>query len=90
MRRMPAYRVHKTKNLAYVYMCGRMHYLGRAHSPESWQAYHAAIASHLKGKPPEKRSRTRGAVAAFTPERQQSLLQASAQIRATPLYPCAS
>ena len=66
MRRMPAYRVHKTKNLAYVYMCGRMHYLGRAHSPESWQAYHAAIASHLKGKPPEKRSRTRGAVAAFT------------------------
>jgi integrase len=63
MRRMPAYRVHKTKNLAYVTLRSRMHYLGRAHSPESWRAYHAAIASYLKGEPPERRSRTKVAAA---------------------------
>jgi len=66
MRRLPAYRIHKTKNLAYVSLKGRMHYLGRAHSPESWRAYHAAIAVHLAGKPPERPARSRQALAAFT------------------------
>jgi len=66
MRRLPAYRIHKTKNLAYVSLTGRMHYLGRAHSPESWRAYHAAIAVHLAGKPPERPARSRQALAAFT------------------------
>ena len=43
-----------------------MHYLGRAHSPESWERYHAALASHLAGTVPEPRTHARRALAAFT------------------------
>jgi membrane-associated protease RseP (regulator of RpoE activity) len=66
MRRTPGYRVHKSKNLAYVLLGGRMHYLGRAHSPESWERYHAALASYLAGEKPEPRTNARRALAAFT------------------------
>ena len=33
MSRLPAYCVHKGRNLAYVTIRGREHYLGRAHPP---------------------------------------------------------
>jgi integrase len=43
-----------------------MHYLGRAHSPESWERYHAALAAYLAGEKPEPRTNARRALAAFT------------------------
>ena len=66
MRRPPQYRVHKTKNLAYVRLKGRMHYLGRAHSRESHERYHAAIAAHLSGETLQRAPRSRRDVAALT------------------------
>ena len=50
MRRQPAYCVHKSKNLAFVRIRGRMIYLGRAHSRESRQRYGDIIAAHLAGE----------------------------------------
>ncbi len=34
MHRLPRYCVHKGRNLAFMTIQGREHYLGRAHSPE--------------------------------------------------------
>ena len=51
MPRTPQYRIHAAKNLAYVLLGGRMIYLGRAHSPESRERYHAALAAHYAGEP---------------------------------------
>ena len=52
MRQPAAYRIHKTRNLAYVRLGGKFVYLGRAHSPESHERYHAALADHLAGVAP--------------------------------------
>jgi len=52
MRHAPAYCIHKTRNLAFVRLGGRMIYLGRAHSPESHERYHEVLAAHYAGKPP--------------------------------------
>ncbi len=54
MRQLPQYRVHKSKNLAFVRLGGKFIYLGRAHSPESRVQYHAVISTHLAGKPPRR------------------------------------
>ena len=51
MRQAPGYCVHKTRNLAFVRLGGRMIYLGRAHSPESRERYHAVLAAHYAGEP---------------------------------------
>ncbi|MFM7807927.1 MAG: hypothetical protein ACKPEA_08335, partial [Planctomycetota bacterium] len=63
MRRLPAYCVHKGRNLAYMTLKGREHYLGRAHSPESHAAYREALAACLAGEPvqPAKPERNRNA-----------------------------
>ena len=66
MRQAPAYCVHKTRNLAFVRLSGRMVYLGRAHSAESHERYHAALAAHYAGKPVEATARHRRAATAFT------------------------
>ena len=50
MRRQPAYCVHKSKNLAYVRIRGRMIYLGRAHSRESLNRYAEVAAAYLAGE----------------------------------------
>ena len=50
MRHQPAYCVHKSKNLAYVRIRGRMIYLGRAHSRESMQRYAEVTAAYLAGE----------------------------------------
>ena len=52
MRQAPAYCIHKTRNLAFIRLGGRMIYLGRAHSPESHERYHEVLAAHYAGKPP--------------------------------------
>jgi integrase len=58
MRPAPAYCIHKTRNLAFVRLDGRMIYLGRAHSPESRERYHAVLAAHYAGEPaPARRDR---------------------------------
>jgi integrase len=51
MRQAPGYRIHKTWNLAFIRLHGRMIYLGRAHSPESHERYHEVLATHYAGKP---------------------------------------
>jgi integrase len=66
MRQAPAYCVHKSRNLAFVRLSGRMIYLGRAHSPESHERYHAVLADHYAGKPLEPAPRTRRRATAFT------------------------
>lgn len=61
MRRQPAYCVHKSKNLAFVRIRGRMIYLGRAHSRESRQRYADIISSYLAGEdalPASRQTRT--------------------------------
>ena len=65
MSRLPAYCVHKGRNLAYVTIRGREHYLGRAHSPESHAAYREALAAYLAGEPAPP-ARPRRAPTAFT------------------------
>lgn len=65
MRQAPAYCVHKSRNLAFVRLSGRMIYLGRAHSAESHERYHAALAAHYVGKPVEVTVRHRRAATAF-------------------------
>jgi integrase len=50
MRRQPAYCVHKSKNLAYVRIHGRMIYLGRAHSRDSLNRYAEVAAAYLAGE----------------------------------------
>jgi len=65
MRQAPAYCVHKSRNLAFVRLSGRMIYLGRAHSPESHERYHAVLADHYAGKPATT-VRPRRAATAFT------------------------
>ena len=58
MPRPPQYRIHAAKNLAYVNLGGRMIYLGRAHSPESRERFHALLAAHYAGEPaPTRRDR---------------------------------
>ncbi len=60
MRRLPAYCVHKGRNLAYMTIDGREHYLGRAHSPESHARYREALSALLAGvKPAEAVRRER-------------------------------
>jgi len=66
MRHAPAYCVHKSRNLAYVRLDGRMVYLGRAHSPESREQYHTVLAAHYAGKPIERNSRPARRASAFT------------------------
>lgn len=44
---VPAYRVHKAKNLGYVRLGGRMVYLGSAGTPESHERYRRAVAEWL-------------------------------------------
>jgi integrase len=53
MRRIPAYCVHKGRNLAYITVDGREHYLGRAHSPESHARYREALSALAAGLQPE-------------------------------------
>ena len=65
MRQPAAYRIHKTRNLAYVRLGGKFVYLGRAHSPESHERYHAALADHLAGVAPTT-TRQRKPRTAFT------------------------
>ena len=65
MSRLPSYCVHKGRNLAYVTIRGREHYLGRAHSPESHAAYREALAAFLAGEPAPP-ARPRRAPTAFT------------------------
>jgi hypothetical protein len=55
MRQAPQYRIHSSKNLGYVLLGGRMIYLGRAHSPESRERYHAVLAAHYAGEPVARR-----------------------------------
>jgi integrase len=50
MRRVPRYCIHKARNLAYVTIGGREHYLGRAHSPESHAAYHEIVGALRAGE----------------------------------------
>lgn len=58
MHRLPRYCVHKGRNLAYMTIQGREHYLGRAHSPESHAAYRELLAKILAGEPtPARRGR---------------------------------
>ena len=52
MRRIPAYCVHKGRNLAYITVDGREHYLGRAHSPESHACYREALSALAAGLQP--------------------------------------
>ncbi len=52
MRRIPAYCVHKGRNLAYITVNGREHYLGRAHSPESHARYREALSALAAGLEP--------------------------------------
>lgn len=66
MRQAPGYCIHKTWNLAFVRIGGRTIYLGRAHSPESHERYHAVLADHYGGKPLEPTPRTRRRATAFT------------------------
>ncbi|HEV7299597.1 MAG TPA: hypothetical protein VGN72_09555 [Tepidisphaeraceae bacterium] len=44
---VPAYRVHKAKRLGYVRLDGRMVYLGRANSPDSFTKYHRTVLQWL-------------------------------------------
>jgi integrase len=53
MRQLPAYCIHKGRNLAYMTVQGREHYLGRAHSPESHAKYREALSAILAGEPLE-------------------------------------
>ncbi|MFO0963228.1 MAG: tyrosine-type recombinase/integrase [Phycisphaerales bacterium] len=64
MRAPPAYCIHRGRNLAYVTLNGREHYLGRAHSPESHARYREMLAAHLAGERPAPSPRT--AAPAFT------------------------
>ncbi len=58
MRQLPAYRIHKSRNPAYVRLRGKFVDLGRAHSPESHASYHAAVAEHLAAVAPTARTMT--------------------------------
>ena len=49
MPRLPAYCVHKARNLAYMTLGGREVYLGRAHSPESHAKYRETVSALLAG-----------------------------------------
>lgn len=63
MRRVPRYCIHKARNLAYVTIGGREHYLGRAHSPESHAAYHEIVGALRAGEPvPERRTQKASAI----------------------------
>jgi integrase len=66
MRRQPAYCVHKSKNLAYVRIGGRMIYLGRAHSRESLQRYAEVTAAHLAGEDAAAKTRANPKVGALS------------------------
>jgi len=66
MRRLPAYRVHKGRNLAYMTIDGREHCLGRAHSPESHARYREALSALLAGLAPEEAVRRPARPTAFT------------------------
>ena len=52
MRRNPKYCVHKGRNLAYITIRGREHYLRRAHSPESHARYREALSALAAGLQP--------------------------------------
>src|SRR4051812_11174230 len=47
---VPAYRIHKHKNLGYVRLQGRMIYLGRAESAESKSLYRRVLAEWLASR----------------------------------------
>ncbi|TWT40140.1 tyrosine-type recombinase/integrase [Botrimarina hoheduenensis] len=49
--RVPAYRLHKPSNRAYVRINGRFFYLGKYGSQESHDAYAAAVHDYLAGRP---------------------------------------
>jgi integrase len=66
MRRMPAYCVHKGRNLAYMTIDGREHYLGRAHSPESHARYREALSALLAGLAPAEAVRPNRKPSAMT------------------------
>jgi integrase len=66
MRRLPAYCVHKSRNLAYMTLGGREVYLGRAHSPESHAKYREALSALLAGLPPTEAVRTNRKPSALT------------------------
>jgi integrase len=66
MRRSPQYRIHTTKNLAYVLLGGRMIYLGRAHSQESRERYHELLAAHYAGEPVQAPAAAPRKATAFT------------------------
>ena len=52
---LPAYRLHRAKNLAYVRLEGRMIYLGRAESSASRERYRRVVAEWLAtGRPPRR------------------------------------
>jgi hypothetical protein len=42
----PKYCHFRPKNLGVVRVDGRDHYLGRYHSPESWEKYYRLLAEH--------------------------------------------
>jgi len=66
MRRLPAYCIHKSRNLAYMTLGGREVYLGRAHSPESHAKYREALSALLAGLPPTEAVRTNRKPSALT------------------------
>jgi integrase len=66
MRRLPAYCVHKGRNLAYMTIDGREHYLGRAHSPESHARYREALSALLAGLAPAEAMRPNRKPSALT------------------------
>ncbi len=48
--RQPSYRFHKARDCAVVTIAGKDHYLGKYHSPESWEKYHRLVAEWLAGQ----------------------------------------
>jgi integrase len=52
---LPPLKIHKGKNLGYIRLNGKFHYLGAADSPDLQQKYRAWVASYiLTGSPPVK------------------------------------
>ncbi len=66
MRRLPAYCIHKSRNLAYMTLGGREVYLGRAHSSESHAKYREALSALLAGLPPTEAVRPNRKPSALT------------------------